>query len=100
MSGRSKHIDTRMYRLRDLVRDKVLKLVKIETQGQMADGLTKAMPAPAVATFSKFMAGPAWSVPEFASNGLAQCKNVRLDNLLFDFYTVFVQCADAGVIQF
>ena len=59
MTGWSKHTDTRVYRLRDLVRDKVLKLVKIETQGQMADGLTKAMPAPAVAAFRKFMAGPA-----------------------------------------
>ena len=59
MSVRSKHIDTRVYRLRDLVRDKVLMLVKIETQGQMADGLTKAMPAPSVAAFRKFMAGPA-----------------------------------------
>ena len=59
MSNRSKHIDTRVYRLRDLVRDGVLQLVKVESGGQMADGLTKAMPAPAVADFRKFMSGPA-----------------------------------------
>mmetsp|Transcript_18378 Transcript_18378/g.45110 ORF Transcript_18378/g.45110 Transcript_18378/m.45110 type:complete len:134 (+) Transcript_18378:588-989(+) len=55
MTSRSKHIDTRVYRLRDLVRDKVLKLVKIGTGEQMADGLTKALPAPAVAALRQLM---------------------------------------------
>jgi len=41
LGTRSKHIDTCVYRLRDLVRDKVLSLVKIVTGEQMADGLTR-----------------------------------------------------------
>jgi len=57
MNARSKHIDTRVYRLRDLVRDGVLQLVKIDTSQQMADGLTKALPAPAIAAFRRTMAG-------------------------------------------
>jgi hypothetical protein len=55
MTSRSKHIDTRVYRLRDLVKDKVLKLAKIGTGEQMADGLTKALPAPAVAALRQIM---------------------------------------------
>ena len=55
LGARSKHIDTRVYRLRDLVRDKVLSLVKVATGEQMADGLTKALPAPAVAAFRRVM---------------------------------------------
>ena len=55
MSSRSKHIDTRVYRLRDLVRDGVLKLVKVGTGEQMADGMTKALPAPAIADFRRLM---------------------------------------------
>jgi len=59
VSSRSKHINTHVYRLRDLVRDGVLKLFKIETSEQMADGLTKALPAPAVAAFGSLMSGKA-----------------------------------------
>jgi len=59
MSSRSKHIDKRVYCPRDLVRDGVLKLVKIETSQQMADGLTKVLPAPAVAAFRSLMSGKA-----------------------------------------
>ena len=57
MNARSKHIDTRVYRLRDLVRDGVLRLVKVATGDQMADGLTKALPAPAIALFRGIMGG-------------------------------------------
>ena len=45
MNAHSKHIDTLVYRLRDLVRD----------GDQMVDGLTKALPAPAVANFCRVM---------------------------------------------
>ena len=58
MNARSKHIDTRIYRLRDLVRDGVLLLVKIATGDQLADGLTKALPAPAMAMFRSVMSAP------------------------------------------
>jgi hypothetical protein len=55
LGARSKHIDTRVYRRRDLVRDKMLSLVNVGTGEQMADGLTKALPAPAVAAFRRVM---------------------------------------------
>mmetsp|Transcript_61002 Transcript_61002/g.150135 ORF Transcript_61002/g.150135 Transcript_61002/m.150135 type:complete len:94 (-) Transcript_61002:59-340(-) len=43
MRLRRRHIDTRIHRLSDLVRDKVLQLVKIATGTQLSDGLSKAL---------------------------------------------------------
>ena len=40
---RLKHIDTRVHKLRELVREGVIKLVKIATANQVADALTKAL---------------------------------------------------------
>lgn len=43
---RSRHIDTRMYFLRDMVRDGLLKLRKVAGTRNVADALTKSLPAP------------------------------------------------------
>ena len=42
---RAKHIDVRVFKLRELVRDGVLVLTKVVTDQQVADILTKALPA-------------------------------------------------------
>ena len=42
--NRAKHIDTRVHRLRELVRENVLTLIKIPTADQVADIFTKALP--------------------------------------------------------
>ena len=41
---RAKHIDVRVFKLRELVRDGVLVLTKVMTDHQVADILTKALP--------------------------------------------------------
>mmetsp|Transcript_35255 Transcript_35255/g.89043 ORF Transcript_35255/g.89043 Transcript_35255/m.89043 type:complete len:353 (+) Transcript_35255:2642-3700(+) len=41
--NRSKHIDTRVFRLRELVSKGILELVKVETQYNLADPFTKAL---------------------------------------------------------
>jgi hypothetical protein len=57
MNNRSRHIDTRVYRLRQLVGGKVLQLVKIATGDQLADLMTKALPGPAVTAFRRAVFG-------------------------------------------
>ena len=57
MSPRSRHIDTRVFKLRDLTNDLVIRLVKIATGEQMADCLTKALPGPAVDTARDYLSG-------------------------------------------
>ena len=42
-SGRSRHIDVRHHFLRDLVREKVIKIEHVETKLQHADVLTKPL---------------------------------------------------------
>mmetsp|Transcript_21908 Transcript_21908/g.44389 ORF Transcript_21908/g.44389 Transcript_21908/m.44389 type:complete len:114 (+) Transcript_21908:28-369(+) len=46
----TRHIDVRRYFVRDLVKDNVLKLVKCAGKQNVADALTKSLPAP---TFNK-----------------------------------------------
>jgi Reverse transcriptase (RNA-dependent DNA polymerase) len=70
MSTRSRHIDTRVFRLRDLTSEGVLKLVKIATGEQMADCMTKALPAGAVATARDFLCG-AFARASFAGSSFA-----------------------------
>ena len=41
--GRAKHIDTRVHRLRQLVDDGEVELVKIDTTEQVADNFTKPL---------------------------------------------------------
>jgi hypothetical protein len=43
MNPRSKHIDTRVFKLKEFVKDGIMKLVKIETERQVADNLTKPL---------------------------------------------------------
>ena len=52
-----KHIDTRVFRLRELVRSGVLELSKVSTKDQVADFFTKALQAQSFAQFrSSFLA--------------------------------------------
>ena len=57
MYHKALHIDTSVYHLRDLVKDGVVKLVKIPTDHQVADLLTKATPRPAFAEHTQGMLG-------------------------------------------
>jgi hypothetical protein len=57
MMSRSKHIDTRVWKLREYVQREILKLVKVGTVDQMADFLTKALPGPAVERARTFLSG-------------------------------------------
>ena len=57
MYHKARHIDTHVYHLRDLVKDGVVKLVKIPTEHQVADSLTKATPCPAFAEHTQGMLG-------------------------------------------
>eukprot|EP00961_Rhodomonas_salina_P274477 3708651-Rhodomonas_salina.3 len=52
---KSKHIDVRVYHLRDLCKAGVLSFLKIGTNDQVADALTKALPSPAFIQHRKVM---------------------------------------------
>jgi hypothetical protein len=53
----SKHIDVRVFKLREFVQDKILVLEKVHTAGNVADCLTKALPKDAVETMRTVMLG-------------------------------------------
>ena len=55
LHNKSKHIDVRVYHLRDLCKAGVMTLIKISTHLQVADALTKALPQPAFQTHRKVM---------------------------------------------
>ena len=57
MMACSKHIDTRIWKLKEYVQNGILKLVKIGTADQMADFLTKALPGPAVERARAYVSG-------------------------------------------
>eukprot|EP00961_Rhodomonas_salina_P303804 3941371-Rhodomonas_salina.4 len=52
---KSKHIDVRVYHLRDLCKAGIMTLLKISTDNQVADALTKALPKPAFITHCSVM---------------------------------------------
>eukprot|EP00961_Rhodomonas_salina_P096952 1304279-Rhodomonas_salina.1 len=54
---RSRHIDTRIYFLRDMVRDKLLVLQKCAGTQNVADALTKSLPAPAFEKHREYLWG-------------------------------------------
>eukprot|EP00961_Rhodomonas_salina_P093577 1259041-Rhodomonas_salina.4 len=54
---RSRHINTRIYFLRDLVKDGVLKLVKVPGVDNVADALTKSVPFPTLEKHRKYLWG-------------------------------------------
>jgi hypothetical protein len=47
MYHKARHIDTRVYRLREMCRDGIMILEKVQTNDQAADALTKALARPA-----------------------------------------------------
>ena len=53
----AKHIDTRMYRLRELVQDKLIWLEKTPTHLNVADALTKSLSSPAFHTHREYLRG-------------------------------------------
>jgi len=54
---RSRHIDIKKYFLRDLVRDKVVKLLKCPGPQNVADALTKSVPGPTLAKHRQWLLG-------------------------------------------
>eukprot|EP00961_Rhodomonas_salina_P016632 224231-Rhodomonas_salina.1 len=71
---RSRHIDTRIYFIWDLVNDGVLKLVKVQGVDNVADALTKSVPFPTLDKHRKYLWGSGvlfstyWmTVPEWES---------------------------------
>eukprot|EP00961_Rhodomonas_salina_P132842 1788199-Rhodomonas_salina.1 len=54
---RSRHIDTRKWFLRDMVRDKLLKLRKCAGTQNVADALTKSLPAPSFTKHREYLFG-------------------------------------------
>eukprot|EP00961_Rhodomonas_salina_P280708 3791931-Rhodomonas_salina.1 len=57
-ADRARHIDTRLYFLRDMVRDSVVKLIKVPGTENVADALTKSLPAPAFEKHRTYLWGP------------------------------------------
>ena len=57
MFHKGKHIDVRVYRLREFVADKVMNLYYISTVSQVADRLTKSLPSYAVCKHRDIMTG-------------------------------------------
>eukprot|EP00961_Rhodomonas_salina_P257539 3480241-Rhodomonas_salina.1 len=54
---RSRHIDTRLHLVRDLVWDGIIKLVKCAGVNNVADALTKSVPFPTLEKHHKYMWG-------------------------------------------
>ena len=74
---KQRHIDTRVFRLREIVQDGDVKLYKIKSADQAADSLTKNTPRPAFEQHRRVMLGEseeargdtavaAWAVPDCA----------------------------------
>jgi hypothetical protein len=57
MAPRSKHIDTRIFKLREFVEEGVLTLLKVDSASNVADCLTKALPRESVEMARDYMFG-------------------------------------------
>jgi hypothetical protein len=57
MNPRSKHIDTRIFKLKEFVKDKIMVLSKIATETQVADNLTKLLPLVGIQLARDIMSG-------------------------------------------
>ena len=59
MNPRSKHwhIDTRIFKLKEFVKDKIMVLSKIATEAQVADNLTKPLPLVGIQLARDIMSG-------------------------------------------
>ena len=69
----SRHIDIRYYFVRDLVAQKVIKLIPLRTHKMVADQLTKSLPAPAHVKHRDVMIGRA----PFCARSLRAASVVR-----------------------
>ena len=54
---RSQHIDTRRWFLREMVRDGLLKLLKVKGTENVADAFTKSLPAPSFVKHREYIWG-------------------------------------------
>ena len=54
---RSRHIDTRVHWLRELVKNKILKVVKVKGTENPSDALTKSVPAPTLEKHREYLMG-------------------------------------------
>jgi len=54
---RSRHIDIKKYWLRDMVKDKILRLLKCPGTSNVADALTKSVPGPTLAKHRPWLLG-------------------------------------------
>ena len=57
MNPRSKHIDIRVFKLKEFVKDGIMTLAKIESDKQVADNLTKPLPKVGVRLARGIMSG-------------------------------------------
>ena len=57
MYHKARHIDTRVYHLRELCKDGIMKLIKVESAKQTADSLTKGTPRPLFVAHRRDMLG-------------------------------------------
>ena len=57
MNPRSKHIDTRVFKLKEFVKDGIMVLVKVDSEKQVADNLTKPLPVVGVQMAREDMSG-------------------------------------------
>jgi hypothetical protein len=67
MNPRSKHIDTRVFKLKEFVKDGILTLVKVESERQVADNMTKPLHKPGV-TFARDVMSGAEAFRRFTSS--------------------------------
>jgi hypothetical protein len=61
MNPRSKHIDTRIFKLKEFVKDGIMVLSKIGTENQVADNLTKPLPLVGVKLARDIMSGSSFA---------------------------------------
>eukprot|EP00961_Rhodomonas_salina_P117870 1586256-Rhodomonas_salina.1 len=74
---RSRHIDTRIYFLRDMGRDKLLKLRKCAGTQNVADALTKSL-CPLFSSTASTQACPARVSPSRPSGSASERRSLRL----------------------
>ncbi len=57
MNQRNKHINIRVFKLKEFVKDGIMTLVKVELEKQVADNLTKLLPKAGVMLARGIMSG-------------------------------------------
>ena len=57
LGARSKHIDTRTFKLKEFVEDKILRLCTVNSSDNLADCMTKSLPRDSVEYARHFMLG-------------------------------------------